>query len=60
MTPDEEPLLCRCGDHSAKYVPGNKPHVVTNVTTKEKALKRVRAVCVLRSADTTRAELEVL
>jgi hypothetical protein len=77
MTPDEEPLLCRCGDHSAKYVPvkkkqparwmvmavkvqGNKPQVVTNVTTKEKALERVRAVCALRSADTTRAELEVL
>ncbi len=24
MTPDEEPLLCRCGDHSAKYIPAKK------------------------------------
>jgi hypothetical protein len=24
MTPCEEPLQCRCGDHSAKYVPAKK------------------------------------
>ena len=24
MTPDEEPLLCCCGDHSARFVPAKK------------------------------------
>jgi hypothetical protein len=77
MTPDLEPLPCRCGDHSAKCVPatkkqpshgmvmsvkvqGQKPWMVTNVTSKEKALERVRAGCAPAAAHTATADPEVL
>jgi hypothetical protein len=77
MTPDLEPLLCRCGDHSAKHVPakqkqpsrwmvmavkvqGQKPRMVTNVTTKEKALERVRAACAPAAVHTAPAGPEML
>jgi hypothetical protein len=74
MSPGAEPLLCRCGDHSAKYVPakkkllgrwmvmavkvqGQKPRPVTTVTSKEKALERIREAC---ATDATGAQPEVL
>jgi hypothetical protein len=63
MTPDDAPLVCSCGNHSAQYVPatgkkpakwmvyavkqaGNKPRPVTTLATKQKALDRVRSLCV--------------
>ena len=61
MTPDEEPLMCSCGGHSARLQPprstkrkwqifavkksGHKPQIVTMRAKKDDALAIVRELC---------------
>ena len=66
--PGEEPLVCSCGAHSAKFVPPKKKQPArwmvlavkvpgqkpqpVTTLTKEKALQRVRLICASSSAPT--------